>query len=99
MAVFNCQSVEVKSHGASRMYERDISRAEVEYTLQQGSIIVAYPNDQPLPSFLLLAFPNARPIHLLVGHHAATHHCVLITVYEPDSTKWSADFTRKLPRT
>ncbi|SHJ06351.1 protein of unknown function [Hymenobacter daecheongensis DSM 21074] len=94
--MFNCRSVEVKAHAAQRMYERDISRAEVEFVLLNGQVIIEYLNDEPLPSFLLLAFPHGRPIHLLVGHDASTHHCALITVYQPDPKIWSDDFTKKL---
>ncbi|WP_413775185.1 DUF4258 domain-containing protein [Hymenobacter weizhouensis] len=97
--MFTCLSVEVKAHAAQRMYERNITRAEVEFVLEHGQVIIDYLNDQPLPSFLLLAFPTGRPIHLLAGHDASTHHCVIVTVYEPDPARWSADFTSKLPHT
>ena len=98
MPVFDCRTVVVSSHAAMRMHERDISRTEVNHTLREGRVILSYPNDSPLPSFMLLAFPAGRPIHLLVGHDEAAHHCAMITVYEPDSSKWSQDFIHKLPR-
>ena len=85
-------------HAATRMNERDISRNEVKFTLQQGIVIQNYPTDRPLPSYLLLAFPNGQPIHLLVGYDASQHYCALITVYEPDPAEWSVDFTRKTSR-
>ena len=80
------------------MYERDIRRAEVEEVIAAGKLIKAYPTDRPFPSYLFLAFPGGRPLHVLLAHDAARHHCLVVTVYKSDPAQWNADFTQRTKR-
>lgn len=46
----------------------------------------------------MLGFPGGRPLHAVVGVDRATGTCYVITVYEPESALWEADFkTRRVP--
>ena len=69
---------------------------EVKLILNTGKIIREYSDDKPHPSFLLLGFNDYRPLHLIVAKDIETGNCVLVTVYEPDKTGWSNDFTIKI---
>lgn len=48
------------------------------------------------PSYLILSFVNARPIHIVVAKKSDESVCFVITVYEPDPNIWSKDFKMKL---
>lgn len=78
------------------MFSRAISTDDVEYALENGEIIVNYPDDKPYPSRLLLAFCNNRPIHLVCSYSANDETSIIITAYEPSFDIWANDFkTRK----
>ena len=49
------------------MFERGISVEDVESVLQNGEIIVSYPQDTPHPSCLMLGFVDNRAIHVVVA--------------------------------
>ena len=79
------------------MFERRISVEDVEAVLAGGRIIESYPDDTPYPSALSLGYVGNRPIHVVSATGDAGER-IIITVYEPDSALWSADFSeRKRP--
>ena len=75
-----------------KMFERQISKTEVEVVLDTGEEINDYPDDRPLPSSLMLGFVSKRPIHIVVAYDKNEMKCILITVYEPDTEVWDMDF-------
>lgn len=83
-----------RQHAIRRMFERGISVTDVEYVLNHGKVIEDYPNDKPYPSCLLLATLTGKPLHLVCAVNGDER--IIITVYEPDRTLWSADFSRRL---
>jgi len=82
-------------HAIQRMFERGISEADVRHALLTGKTIEAYPDDEPYPSRLVLAWRGSRPIHVVVADNAAEHEVIIITVYEPDLTRWQPGFERR----
>ena len=60
--------------------------------IEAGEIIASYPDDAPYPSYLLLGFSDADPLHVVVGVDANCECCYVVTVYVPDSARWSKDF-------
>lgn len=78
-----------------KMFERQISKPDVQAVLDTGEEITAYPDDRPLPSSLLLGFVDKRPIHIVVAYDENENKCILITVYEPDPEIWDADFKNR----
>ncbi len=78
------------------MFERKISKYDVNLIIQSGEIIFDYPNDQPYPSKLLLGFIKSRPIHVVVAHNVEDYSCVVVTAYSPSLALWQPGFnTRK----
>jgi hypothetical protein len=77
------------------MLARGISRAEVLEVLGNGEAIQRYEHDKPFPSALLLGFPNARPIHVVVSFDEIQREIFVITAYEPDLTIFEPDFKTK----
>jgi hypothetical protein len=61
-----------------------------------GKTIEDYPTDTSYPSRLILGWRGTRPLHVVAADNAADHETIIITVYEPDPTRWDAGFeTRK----
>ena len=85
---------EYSNHCLSRIIERDISIEFIETAIKTGKIINEYPNDKPYPSFLILAFVNKKPIHVLMAYYRKI--CIVITAYWPNETQWENDFKTKI---
>lgn len=83
-----------RQHAIRRMFERGISVDDVERTLEAGTLIEDYPNDTPYPSGLWLGFAEGRPLHVVAARNDGER--IIVTVYEPDPTLWSSDFSRRM---
>ena len=62
-----------------------------------GSVIESYPDDTPYPSYLVLGWRGARPIHVVAADNVASNETIVITVYEPEPDRWESDFRRRKP--
>lgn len=91
----NCKELIYSRHAITKMFERQISKPEVEDVMNTGEEITGYPDDRPLPSSLILGFAGKRPIHIVVAYDENENKCILITVYEPDPEIWDADFKKR----
>jgi hypothetical protein len=77
------------------MYERRISEEDVRHVVATGEVINEYPDDTPYPSRLLLGWCGNRPIHVVIAENTQAQEGIVITAYEPDPSKWEADFRRR----
>lgn len=84
-------------HAVQRMFEKQISKDDVDAVIADGEIIAEYPEDKPFPSYLMLGFRNLRPLHVVLAVDEDSQTCHIITVYPPDSSLWNEDF--KIRRT
>lgn len=50
------------------MFERQISKSEDKSVIKTGEEIFGYPDDQPIPSSLMLGFAGKRPKHIVVAY-------------------------------
>ena len=91
-----CNKLVFSEHIISQMFKRNISVDDIIAILEDGEIIMTYPDDKPYPSYLILGFRNKRPLHLVVAKYNQTDHCIMVTVYEPDKKSWSLDFKFKI---
>jgi hypothetical protein len=82
-------------HAIQRMYQRSISAEEVRIVIKTGETIEDYPADFPYPSRLVLGWHGLRPVHVVVADNTIDRENIVITVYEPDSAEWEADFKRR----
>lgn len=82
-------------HALQRMFERQLGVEDVEAVIESGEMIEDYPNDKPYPSWLVLAWRGARPVHVVVAHNLRDNELIVITVYEPDPELWETDFRRR----
>ena len=88
----DCDEIVFSGHAVRRMFERGLGEANVAAVIRSGEVIVSYPDDQPLPSYLLLGFLADEPLHVVVGVDATADRCVTITVYRPTAELWGDDF-------
>lgn len=76
----------VSKHARTRMFQRKVSTDDLVSIIENGELIEDYAEDEPCPSLLLLGFLNDVPYHVVVGR--CEDHLRIITVYEPDESKW-----------
>jgi len=84
-------------HALKRMFERAVTPDEVSAVLTNGETIANYADDSPYPSRLVLGWSGKRPLHVVAAYNARANETIVVTVYEPDSATWDADFRRKKP--
>jgi len=90
-------SIVFRLHATKRMIQRDIQNYDVRYVLLNGNIIENYYDDLPLPSFLINGKTKKnRPLHIVAALDNDAKTIIIITVYEPDSNKWSQNFTKRI---
>ena len=88
----DCEDFVYSVHAVNRMFERDLTEQEIDAVVRMGEIIESYPDDQPLPSFLLLGRVVDRVVHVVLARDVKTRRCYVITAYEPDLARWEHDF-------
>jgi hypothetical protein len=79
------------------MFERGISAQKVRTVVQSGTIIEDYSSEMPEPGQLILGFQGKQPFHVVTSGHPEENMATIITVYKPDSNKWSKDFKKRRP--
>lgn len=87
----DCEKIKYTNHAVEFMAARGITEQQVEEVARKGEVIENYADDKPLPSCLLLAYISGKPIHIVLGYHAETKLCVVITAYEPGKDKFETD--------
>lgn len=84
-------------HALRRMVERGITPEDVRQVVERGETIATYPEDKPYPSRLVLGWAGGRPLHVVVADNEAQGERIIVTVYQPDPTKWQDGFRRRKP--
>ncbi|MGC8907538.1 MAG: DUF4258 domain-containing protein [Desulfomonilaceae bacterium] len=79
-------------HALRRMFDRSITHDEVLRVLDTGEVIAVYPEDDPLPSRLILGFVDERPIHVVAALDPHSKTDYIVTAYDPDPDLWESDF-------
>ena len=82
-------------HAIERMFERGISEIDVRDVLEHGEVIENYPNDLPYPSRLILGYCGGHPVHILASDDPEVAATVIVTVYEPDPSRWDRTFRHR----
>ena len=78
------------------MLKHGIRSHQVREVLESGERIEDYPDDTPLPSYLVLGIGASRVLHVVAADDQDHDETIVITAYEPDPNEWEADFkTRK----
>jgi len=92
-----CRTLRYSRHAFERMFQRDIPPDALGQVIANGDVIVAYPDDTPYPSALLLGSHAGEPIHVVVAQDEATGDCQVVTAYRPDPALWDETFRTRKP--
>ena len=86
-------------HAQQRAVERGFAIAAVLTAIRTGEVIEDYSAERPRPTALVLGKIAGRVLHAVVALDAAAEEAYIITLYEPDDTRFEPpDFrTRKQP--
>ena len=97
-AMFEGNAVKFTEHFKRRLKERGIKFADVKQVLLSGEIIEECPDDQPLPSVLILGYANdGTPLHVAIS--IDDDLIFLVTAYSPLGDIWETDYkTRKFAK-
>ncbi len=72
---------------------------EVLQALESGELIEEYADDEPYPSCLILGRTMAgRPLHIVCAPDLDEGRLVVVTIYQPDPSRWSVDLKRRRRR-
>lgn len=72
-----------------------IREEEVFEAVQTGEVIESYEDGKPYPSALVYGRTSRdRPIHLVCAYAEEEDMAIVITVYEPDPSRW-IDYRRR----
>ena len=82
-------------HALQRMFARRVSVSDVRRLVGAGETIEEYPDDTPYPSRLVLGWLGERPVHIVVADNAEAKELIVITVYEPEGSRWDGGFKRR----
>ena len=82
-------------HAVQRMYQRGVTEEDVRHVLENGETIEEYLSSTPYPSRLISGWCGTRPLHLVVAENSGDQETIVITVYEPDLSRWESGFTRR----
>ncbi len=87
---------EFSRHAVDQSIRRNISVAELENAIAGNiEIIEDYPDDKYSPSCLVLGYTSSgRAVHLLCSYPSRPV-LKIITIYEPDPSKWLDDRIRR----
>jgi hypothetical protein len=88
-------SISYRVHALERLFERNVSCEELANIIRKGELVENYPNNKPFPSKLVLGFANNRPLHVVFTFNKDEKSAVVVTVYEPDSRKWTKNLVRR----
>jgi hypothetical protein len=65
--------------------------------IKEGMVIERYNDDFPFPSFLISGTGcENTPLHVVAALNSDEGKLVIITVYKPDSLKWTNQFSRRI---
>ncbi len=92
----DCHSIGWRRHALERMFERNITRAQVKQVLKSGMIIETYRDDQPFPSKLIYALVDEVPLHVVVAQDTMTAECYVVTAYIPDTAHFESDLITRI---
>jgi hypothetical protein len=79
-----CNQIKFTGHAVQKMFTRSIKKEEGLSVVRSGEIIAEYPDDYPLPSYLILGFFGGGPLHVVFSINQKDLTCYVITVYQPD---------------
>jgi len=91
----DCNKIVFTGHSIRQMFSRSISKENVINVINNGEVIVEYPDDKPYPCYLMLGFIDSKPIHIVLAFNKEERTCIVVTSYIPSSELWAKDFRER----
>jgi hypothetical protein len=89
--------IQYRIHATQRMFHRNIHEEEIMSILMNGFIIENYEKDFPFSSVLVSGTTAShRPLHVVIAVDKKLKRFYIITTYEPNPQKWTANFTKRI---
>ncbi len=85
----------LSEHAFDKLRLLDCTLAELEAALEDAEVIEEGQLEGGSIKELLLATDWTRPLHVVVVVHHRLREERIVTVYEPDAGRWSADYRRR----
>lgn len=82
-------------HVFDKVRALDLTLAEFELLLGSAEVVEQTPLRLLEVKRVLLVVRRARPLHVVVVVDGRRHEERIVTVYEPDPERWSADFRER----
>ncbi|MGI8537241.1 MAG: DUF4258 domain-containing protein [Mycobacteriales bacterium] len=82
-------------HVFDKVRSLDVALAEFETLLAAGEVIEENWLDQATLKELVLVLDWRRPLHVVIVVDDGAQEERIVTVYEPDPARWSADLRRR----
>ncbi|MBI1883605.1 MAG: DUF4258 domain-containing protein [Chlamydiae bacterium] len=82
-------------HVNMRLKERMIARDMIIKSANSYEVIESYPEDKYLPSYLVYAYFEDRPVHILFAVDVKDDHIRVVTSYYPTHTEWEDNFKKR----
>lgn len=79
------------------MLKHRIMSDQVREVLEHGEQVEEYPDDTPLPSYLMLG-RFGRSLHVVAADDPSTDETIVITTYQPDLGEWETDLKTRRKR-
>ena len=86
------QKINWTYHVNMRLKGRFILRKAILNSVDTFEIIEKYKNDKYLPSYLIYAEYENRPIHIQIATDLENENITIITAYNPTLEKWGKNF-------
>ncbi|MGH9066882.1 MAG: DUF4258 domain-containing protein [Acidimicrobiales bacterium] len=80
-------------HALDRLLDWDVSETQVEAVLADGQTVEEYEDG----ARLVLGWSGPRPFHVVVADRASGTS-IVVTLYEPDPSRWDAAFRERIRR-
>lgn len=85
----------ITEHAFDKLRSLDCTFAEFEEALERAEIIEEHTVSGEQAKEIVLVVDWTRPLHVVVVVDAINDEDRVVTVYEPDPNRWSADYRRR----
>ena len=81
--------VRITDHADEEAKDDSLKFDEIYFSVHNGEVIEAYPQDNPYPSVLVYGRTfGGDPVHSVWAYNDMNGWAVLITAYRPDPDRW-----------
>jgi len=80
-------------HAQERMGLRKVTHTDLKHVVATGDVIEEYPDNQPDPKVLIMAFVEGEPLYVSCAFDGSCAY--IVTVHRYDPARWVDPWTRR----